>query len=136
MQYFGSEFVISILLLLIVSVCSLPFEKKADIDMFTSAVNRANRLRYGKRSSSPIEYEESVFTFPIAKKATIDAFASAVNGANRLRYGKRSSSGNPGQRSKRGINTESLVASLNGAERLRYVGRMIFLDEIVFQIRT
>uniref|UniRef100_A0A8R1EIG0 Uncharacterized protein n=1 Tax=Caenorhabditis japonica TaxID=281687 RepID=A0A8R1EIG0_CAEJA len=40
------------------SVFAVPLEKKADISRFTSAINSAGRLRYGKRSDPVTIWEE------------------------------------------------------------------------------
>ncbi|CAI2354983.1 unnamed protein product [Caenorhabditis sp. 36 PRJEB53466] len=81
------------------SVFALPLEKKADISQFTSAINGAGRLRYGKRSD-PAIWEENA-------PSSVEEYVYPEG-----RY--------PYALIKRAFNTDSLVASLNAAERLRF----------------
>ncbi|CAI5450838.1 unnamed protein product [Caenorhabditis angaria] len=82
------------LVVLFVSVLSQPMDKKSDMSGFASALNNAGRLRYGKRSSWDIEQPDA------AEFESYDSYYPELL--------------------KRGLNTDSLVASLKGAERLRF----------------
>uniref|UniRef100_A0A8R1I4C7 Uncharacterized protein n=1 Tax=Caenorhabditis japonica TaxID=281687 RepID=A0A8R1I4C7_CAEJA len=101
MQCFSELFIaIFALIFCFSSVFAVPLEKKADISRFTSAINSAGRLRYGKRSDPVTIWEEN--------SPSVEEYISPEEG----RY--------PYALIKRALNTDSLVASLNAAERLRF----------------
>ncbi|VDM64440.1 unnamed protein product [Angiostrongylus costaricensis] len=68
-------------LLFSIAVASvLPLNKKSDMSEFTSAINGASRLRYGKRNA--------VLNFPLHEKRAplTNKFIQSLNGAERLRF--------------------------------------------------
>ncbi|EPB69069.1 hypothetical protein ANCCEY_11838 [Ancylostoma ceylanicum] len=75
----------------------LSFDKKSDMSEFTSAINGASRLRYGKRSFNfgyplnalrdPTDYEDP---YIYAKRAPLtNKLIQSLNGAERLRFGRK-----------------------------------------------
>ncbi|GMR56679.1 hypothetical protein PMAYCL1PPCAC_26874, partial [Pristionchus mayeri] len=78
-------------------VLGAPFEKKADLGEFASALNGAGRLRYGKRSSGGFPY---------------------IDFRDRLEQGAYADT-EPFSFEKRAPSPADFVANLNKAERLR-----------------
>ncbi|CAD6193394.1 unnamed protein product [Caenorhabditis auriculariae] len=100
MNYSSFEFVVSLLLVLICCALGAPYEKKADITSFTSAINGAGRLRYGKRSdeeallfnddvSEPYEYFGPYFVENVKRAPKASKLIESLNGAQRLRFGRK-----------------------------------------------
>ncbi|KAK6755034.1 hypothetical protein RB195_013792 [Necator americanus] len=75
----------------------LSFEKKSDMSEFTSAINGASRLRYGKRNfdfaypltalRDPADFEDP---YIYDKRAPLtNKLIQSLNGAERLRFGRK-----------------------------------------------
>ncbi|ETN81643.1 hypothetical protein NECAME_08388 [Necator americanus] len=75
----------------------LSFEKKSDMSEFTSAINGASRLRYGKRNfdfaypltalRDPTDFEDP---YIYDKRAPLtNKLIQSLNGAERLRFGRK-----------------------------------------------
>ncbi|KAM3717035.1 Queuine tRNA-ribosyltransferase [Dirofilaria immitis] len=95
---------VSTLLLSALLICNVPMDRAERVDrdlgQFTSAINGALRLRYGKRFYNPAIFVPSqevgnkylgpfddTVEIPIEKQAVIDALVKAINEAEPLRYG-------------------------------------------------
>ncbi|VBB25942.1 unnamed protein product [Acanthocheilonema viteae] len=84
---------IGILLLPVLFVCNVPVDpmKRTDknLEQFTSAINAALRLRYGKRSENPNLFSNKIVPLPEKDKLSqlANRVVASLNEAERLRFG-------------------------------------------------